>query len=244
MSSGARGRGVRSRTLPLDRQQERRGFRELVDREREEAALRHAGRAVPGASHPLEEGRDRPASRPTWTARSTSPMSMPSSSDAVATSARSCPLLSRSSASRRRARDRLPWWHVTVSSPRRSASRAERRSAIFRVFTNTSVVRCSLHELGQACVDLVPLFVRADGSSGERGGLDGQVERAQVAGIDERRTRGRRRPGSRRRRTSGFCVALQPDALVAVRPEPPAARATARDESRACRAAARGSHRR
>ena len=40
---------------------------------------------------------------PTWIARSTSPMSIPSSSDAVATSARSVPAFRRCSASRRRA---------------------------------------------------------------------------------------------------------------------------------------------
>ena len=45
---------------------------------------------------------------PIWQTRSTSPMSMPSSSDAVATSTRSSPFFRRRSASRRSSRDRLP----------------------------------------------------------------------------------------------------------------------------------------
>ena len=45
---------------------------------------------------------------PIWQTRSTEPMSMPSSSDAVATTARSSPFFSRASASSRSARERLP----------------------------------------------------------------------------------------------------------------------------------------
>ena len=58
---------------------------------------------------------------PIWQTRSTVPMSMPSSSDAVATTARSSPLFSRASASRRSARERLPWCGSTAFSPSRSA---------------------------------------------------------------------------------------------------------------------------
>ena len=79
---------------------------------------------------------------PTWITRSTSPMSIPSSSDAVATIARRRPAFSRSSASSRRSRDRLPWWLATASSPSSFESWAAMRSAILRVFTKTSVVRC------------------------------------------------------------------------------------------------------
>ena len=77
---------------------------------------------------------------PIWHTRSTCPMSMPSSSDAVATSAFRLPARSRSSASRRASLERLPWCAVTASSPRRSVSRAARRSAIRRVLTKTRVV--------------------------------------------------------------------------------------------------------
>ena len=80
---------------------------------------------------------------PSCTTRSTVPMSMPSSSDAVATMAWSDPDLSRSSASSRRARERLPWWAATFPSPSRSESAWEARSASLRVFTKTSVVRFS-----------------------------------------------------------------------------------------------------
>ena len=45
---------------------------------------------------------------PIWQTRSTVPMSMPSSSDAVATTALSFPVLSFSSAVSRSLRDRLP----------------------------------------------------------------------------------------------------------------------------------------
>ncbi len=57
---------------------------------------------------------------PTWQTRSIEPMSMPSSSEAVATSAFSSPSLSRCSSGRRRSFERLPWWLATCSSPRRS----------------------------------------------------------------------------------------------------------------------------
>ena len=79
---------------------------------------------------------------PIWQTRSTWPMSMPSSSDAVATSAFSCPVFSRVSASSRFSFDRLPWCAVTASSPSRSLRWRATRSAIRRVLTKTSVVRC------------------------------------------------------------------------------------------------------
>jgi hypothetical protein len=53
----------------------------------------------------------------TCTTRSTAPMSMPSSSDEVATSPRSWPDLSWSSISSRRSRDSEPWWAMTSSGP-------------------------------------------------------------------------------------------------------------------------------
>ena len=68
-------------------------------------------------------------------------MSMPSSSDAVATSAFRSPARSRDSTRCRRSFDRLPWWAATRSSPSRSPSSCANRSAILRVLTNTSVVR-------------------------------------------------------------------------------------------------------
>ena len=80
---------------------------------------------------------------PSWQTRSTSPISMPSSSEAVATSTFKAPRLSRCSASSRSSLAMLPWWAVTCSSPRRSDNCRATRSAIRRVLTKTSVVRCS-----------------------------------------------------------------------------------------------------
>ena len=82
-----------------------------------------AGRAAPwacapqrvaGAADALQaRSRSSAASRP-GRRRSTAPTSMPSSSDAVATTTRSSPALSRCSASSRRSRDRLPWCAATT----------------------------------------------------------------------------------------------------------------------------------
>ena len=99
---------------------------------------------------PASEWLDRPArwsmvamlrGEPTWHTSSTGPMSMPSSSEAVATKARSSPARRRSSTRSRRSLDRLPWWAATSSAPSRSPSRWASRSDIRRVLTNTRVVR-------------------------------------------------------------------------------------------------------
>ena len=52
-----------------------------------------------------------------WQTRSMSPMSMPSSSEAVAIRILISPFLRRCSASRRRVREREPWWAATFSGP-------------------------------------------------------------------------------------------------------------------------------
>ena len=80
---------------------------------------------------------------PSWQTRSTSPMSMPSSSDAVAASTFSSPRLSRCSASSRSSLARLPWCAATCSLPSRSDRCRAARSAIRRVLTKTKVVRCA-----------------------------------------------------------------------------------------------------
>ena len=80
---------------------------------------------------------------PNWQTKSTSPISMPNSSDAVATNALSFPSFKRHSADRRCSRAKLPWWEVTFSSPMRSLRARAKRSAIRRVLTKMSVVRCS-----------------------------------------------------------------------------------------------------
>jgi len=74
---------------------------------------------------------------------STAPTSIPSSSDAVATTTRRSPSFSRRSARWRRSRDRLPWWAATASAPSRSPRCNVTRSTSRRVLTNTSVDRCA-----------------------------------------------------------------------------------------------------
>ncbi len=80
---------------------------------------------------------------PIWQTSSIGPMSMPSSSEAVATSARRSPPRSRASTRCLRSFDRLPWCAATWPSPSRSPSSCAIRSAIRLVLTKTIVVRCS-----------------------------------------------------------------------------------------------------
>ena len=77
----------------------------------------------------------------TWTTRSMAPTSMPSSSEDVATSARSSPAFSRFSASSRARRESEPWWAATRPSGMRSLRSRAKRSAARRLWANTSVVR-------------------------------------------------------------------------------------------------------
>ena len=79
----------------------------------------------------------------TWTTRSTVPMSIPSSSDDVATIAGSHPPLSASSTPTRCSRASEPWWARAISSPASSFRLDARRSALRRLLTNTIVVRCA-----------------------------------------------------------------------------------------------------
>ena len=109
------------------------------------------------------------------------------------------------------------------SSPSRFESRAAMRSASFRVFTKTSVVRCSPISCRQPLVDLVPLLVRADG--GERRGrdLDREIELAEGARVDELAVAGPAPTRNAPTSASGFCVAESPmplDGPAAQRLEP------------------------
>ena len=79
---------------------------------------------------------------PICTTRSIAPISMPSSSDEVATSARSRPALSASSISARRSLATEPWWAKVSVSPALSFSAALSRSAKRRLLTNSRVERC------------------------------------------------------------------------------------------------------
>ncbi len=70
-------------------------------------------------------------------------MSMPSSSDEVATSARKAPALSRSSTSTRCGRAIDPWCERTSVSPASSLSAPASRSASRRLLTKINVERCA-----------------------------------------------------------------------------------------------------
>ena len=79
----------------------------------------------------------------TWITRSTAPMSMPSSSDEVATRHGISPAFSSSSTTRRCSRASEPWWARASSSPASSLIRSASRSARRRLFTKTIVERCA-----------------------------------------------------------------------------------------------------
>ena len=160
---------------------------------------------------------------PIWHTSSTGPMSMPSSSDAVATSARRSPARSRVSTRCRRSFDRLPWCAATTSSPRRSPSWCASRSASRRVLTNTSVVRCSLDERGDAVEHVAHLLGRRDRLELALGELEREVEVALVTGVDDRRAAAGRRRADAPTVSIGRCVAESPmrcGAGVAQRLEP------------------------
>ena len=185
---------------------------------------------------------------PSWQTRSTSPMSMPSSSEAVATSAFSSPCLSRCSASSRCSLARLPWCAVTCSSPSRSESWRVTRSAMRRVLTKISVVRCSSTSSARRSIDLLPHLVRHHRLERRVGDLEREIARATMAGVDDpgisAAARLRRRPGNARRPRSASAWPRGRCAADGRRTARPAARATAPDGCRACSAPARGSRRR
>ena len=84
----------------------------------------------------------------TWSTRSTAPMSIPSSSELVATRHGRSPDFSRSSTTSRSSRASEPWWARAIdaglsSSPASSFSRTASRSAARRLFTKMIVVRCA-----------------------------------------------------------------------------------------------------
>ena len=79
-----------------------------------------------------------------WMTRSIAPISMPSSSEDVATRPRMSPALRRSSTSIRCARATEPWCDRTSVSPASSLIALASRSAIRRLFTKISVERWAL----------------------------------------------------------------------------------------------------
>ncbi len=119
------------------------GLDQLVEGEREDAALRHAVGPVARAPHALEQGRDRTGRADLHDqvdVADVDPELERRRRDEDAQRARLEALLGVVPA---RAPSRLPWWQATTSAPTRGARRAATRSAILRVLTKTRVVRCS-----------------------------------------------------------------------------------------------------
>ena len=112
-------------------------------------------------------------------------MSMPSSSDAVATMAARAPDFSLSSASKRILRDKEPWCAATRLSPSLSVSRWETRSASRLVWTNTMVVRWPSMWAAMRSNTSVPVLVRGDGADFLIGHLDGERHLALVAHVHD-----------------------------------------------------------
>ena len=126
----------------------------------------------------------------TWMTRSTAPMSMPSSSELVATSAGSRPALSSSSIARRCSRAMLPWCARTSSSPASSFRRCASRSLERRLLVKTIVLRCARISSRIARVDRRP-----DARTGPR--RRRRVRRAARRAAGPRRWPPCRRPGRR-----------------------------------------------
>ena len=181
--------------------------------------------------------------------RSTAPTSMPSSSDAVATTSAELALLEpllgveaplRATGCRGGRRPR--------SAPRRSPRCA--RHALDQPPRVDEHQRRAVRarQLGDAVVDLLPLLVGARPRPARRRHLDGQVEVAALPDVDDLGQRPvradqqpRRASGSAAPWPTGRCAA---GARRARPPAPRAARATAPGARRACRRRPRGSRRR
>jgi hypothetical protein len=99
---------------------------------------------------------------PNWQTSSTSPMSMPSSSDAVATRTFSSPFFSRCSALCRNSFAMLPVMrHHVLRADQfgQMTRRALRHPARVHENERRAVILCELREL---CLDLLPDFMRHD----------------------------------------------------------------------------------
>ena len=138
---------------------------------------------------------------PIWHTSSTGPTSMPSSSEAVATSARRSPARRRVSTMRRRAAERLPWCAATSSD-------ASTSSAVGRLVLAQPLGQLVGHPLGHlarvdedqgravvpgvlgdAVEDVGHLAAAHDGLELGGGQLDRHIEVAGVAAVDDHRRR-------------------------------------------------------
>ena len=164
----------------------------------------------------------------TWMTWSTAPMSMPSSSDDVATMAGNSPALSRSSVARRVSFETEPWCANAISSPAVSFNAVARRSASRRLLTKIMVERalrmratsctCTCGQMLRVAVSPSPSGVcRPSGRGGGTSTVIDSAFFAEASTIATGRGRGGflpvvgSRPPSRRAiSSSGLCVADSP----------------------------------
>ena len=247
--AAAAGIASRSSSPRRDAVEQRRAFDQLVARQREQPALGRARRRRARSARPAAGRLAIERGEPSWQTRSTSPMSMPSSSEAVATSALSLPRLSRCSASSRCSLARLPWCAATCSAPSRSDSWRVTRSAIRRVLTKISVVRCASISSARRSIDLLPDLARHHRFERRCRHLEREVARPAMAGVDDRAVGAWCRWSSSdqkaRDRFDRLLGGREADRAAADRRTArPGARARAPDGCRACSGPARGSRRR
>ena len=169
---------------------------------------------------------------PIWHTSSTGPTSMPSSRDAVATRARRSPERRRVSTMRRRAAERLPWCAATSSDSSTSppCSRLVGGQALGQLVGHPlgHLARVDEHQggamvprvLGDAVEDVGHLAAAHHRLELGGGELDGHIEVAGVAAVDDDRGRpvlvhARQQPGDH---VEGSLGGREPDAL-----QPPAA---------------------
>ena len=212
----------RSSSPRAHRIEQRRAFDQLVARQRKEPRLRHAADRVARAPGALQERRDR-ARR----AELADELDVADVDAELERRGRDQRLAARRSSaaarpSSRRSFAMLPWCDITCSSPSSSDRCRATRSAMRRVLTNTSVVRCCAASVGEPRVDLLPHLVRHHRLERRRRALRAR-DRARARGRCRRsrsRTRATASRRSQRRRTLptrkraissiGFCVADRP----------------------------------
>ena len=112
-------------------------------------------------------------------------MSMPSSSEAVATSALSLPCLSRCSASRRCSLARLPWCAADVLGADRLGQLARHPLGHPAGIDEDQRGAMRLDQVGETSIDLLPHLGRHHGFERSVRNLEREVARAAVAGIDD-----------------------------------------------------------
>ena len=112
----------------------------------------------------------------TWMTRSTAPMSMPSSSELVATRPLSSPRLSSSSICSRRSRDSEPWWALTTSWPG-SGGRPSASAARFSPSAASSLSRVASRSARRRALTKMRVDRCCCTSSSRRGWMEGQMLR-------------------------------------------------------------------